>query len=417
MTQPKLKVLIIPSWYPTKKNFVTGSFFQEQAALIADNADVKVLYGKQRDICLFEFYKKRIKYKIKVQTYNCERIYADAIEPPECIAFYCDRVVGLSEKKNYYFMLFQYEIMLKELIAQGWKPDVIHAHSTDEGGIVAYKLAEMYSLPTVITEHQVFLLHQKTEFKRKKIMEALEGVTQVAAVSNHQMRCILMHNIVCNPIITGNFIDENLFGLISKSKSDKIFKIISVTYPSYIKDVETFFKSIEEVIRRGHCDVQVTVIGNNSFDDLNNANIEIYRSLASRHNIDAYCVFVPFVKRSELSAFYHESDVFVSTSIAETFGVAVREAMATGLPVISTANGGIDDTIDDSNGIKVNIRDVSAIAEAIIKIKTKQIDFDPAKIREKIVNSYGRNAFSNILLNLYKDTIKNFNDDKGKRND
>jgi glycosyltransferase involved in cell wall biosynthesis len=215
-----------------------------------------------------------------------------------------------------------------------------------------------------------------------------------------------MHDIRCNPVVTGNFVDDALFtpkprGAVRRGP----FTILSVTYPSFIKDNDTFFKAIAEVVRRGHPDIRVTVIGNNAFTDLGQANTEAFESLAEKYGVRQYCNFISFVDRAALPGYYRDSDLFVSTSIAETFGVAMREAMATGVPVVTTANGGIDDTLEARNGIRVNIRDYAALADAVIRVKTGAVVFDAEAVRQSVVEQYGREAFAAATLRLYRAVI------------
>lgn len=401
-----IKVLIIPSWYPTKKNHLTGSFFREQAILMQGMADVKVLYGRKKDIPLKRFCKKWINHAFFGASYVVERCGEEIIAPPPALGFFYDQVPRLSEGKNFSLMLFQYRIMMNELLAGQWKPDLIHAHATEYGGIMATELGRIYGIPTLITEHQLFLLHAKTEFVREKIVQSLKAANRVAAVSYHQLRTILMHDIRCNPVVTGNLIDEDLFRLKPKDAGKKdSFNIISVTYPSFIKDNETTFKAVAEVVRRGHADIRVTIIGNSAFADLKKANTDALQSLAEAHGVRKYCNFISFVDRADLPAYYRNSDLFVSTSIAETFGVAMREAMTTGVPVVSTANGGIEDTLNEHNGIKVNIRDYEAVADAIIRIKTGAVTFDPEAVRSSVVARYGKEAFAGATFRLYRAVI------------
>ncbi len=67
-----------------------------------------------------------------------------------------------------------------------------------------------------------------------------------------------------------------------------------------------------------------------------------------------------------------KSDIFVLPSIVDSFGrtegfgSVTLEAMAAGLPVIASRVGGIVDVINESNGILIEPKDVTALANAII---------------------------------------------------
>jgi glycosyltransferase involved in cell wall biosynthesis len=56
--------------------------------------------------------------------------------------------------------------------------------------------------------------------------------------------------------------------------------------------------------------------------------------------------FAGYLKDDELSAAYASSDIFVFPSAIETFGLVVAEAMAAGLPVVSSRVGGVPELIE-----------------------------------------------------------------------
>jgi glycosyltransferase involved in cell wall biosynthesis len=70
--------------------------------------------------------------------------------------------------------------------------------------------------------------------------------------------------------------------------------------------------------------------------------------------------------RQDVEDLLSGADVFVMPSLAEGNPLSLMEAMASGLPVVASAVGGIPDLIDDGvNGYLVKPRDVDQLSEAI----------------------------------------------------
>lgn len=75
--------------------------------------------------------------------------------------------------------------------------------------------------------------------------------------------------------------------------------------------------------------------------------------------------FRGYVEHSDLNMELHRADMYISTSFVEGMSNATLEAMAAGLPIISTNVGGIGNMID-GNGVVINkTADVDMIVEAL----------------------------------------------------
>ncbi len=81
------------------------------------------------------------------------------------------------------------------------------------------------------------------------------------------------------------------------------------------------------------------------------------------------------VAMRERIAFYERADIFVLPTHAEAMPISVIEAMAAGLPIISTAVGGIPEILDHGEeGLLFPAGNVKALAETIaVLVKNKQM--------------------------------------------
>jgi glycosyltransferase involved in cell wall biosynthesis len=62
---------------------------------------------------------------------------------------------------------------------------------------------------------------------------------------------------------------------------------------------------------------------------------------------------------------FHRSDIFVSPSLYEGYGMALAEAMARGLPIITTTGGAASETVPDEASLNVSPGDVAALRAAL----------------------------------------------------
>ena len=100
-------------------------------------------------------------------------------------------------------------------------------------------------------------------------------------------------------------------------------------------------------------DYEIVVVGKKLVD----TNIDLFKGPQ----------YIGHIPRSEIIKEYLSADLFVLPTIAESFGLVHLEAMACGVPVITTENCG--SVVDDNkDGLIIPIRDPIAIADAIIKI-------------------------------------------------
>ena len=80
-----------------------------------------------------------------------------------------------------------------------------------------------------------------------------------------------------------------------------------------------------------------------------------------------------FVAHDELGAYYERAAVLVAPSRREGYGMAAREAMAHGRPVVATNVGGLPDAVENgATGLLVPPGDVAALRAALVRLLADQ---------------------------------------------
>ena len=115
---------------------------------------------------------------------------------------------------------------------------------------------------------------------------------------------------------------------------------------------------------------------------------------------------VGFVPPGELGAYYERAAVVAAPSLREGYGVAVREAMAWGRPVVASAVGGLTDAVEDGvTGLLVPPGDVQALRAAIVRL------LGDADLRARL-GAAGReraprfDAAADALVEVYASTVR-----------
>jgi starch synthase len=87
---------------------------------------------------------------------------------------------------------------------------------------------------------------------------------------------------------------------------------------------------------------------------------------------DKRLLFTDFITREELRALYQTVDLFVFPSRADTLPLVILEAMASGLPVVSTLIGGIPFEVSPETGVLMEPGDPVPLAKALDRLCADQ---------------------------------------------
>lgn len=112
------------------------------------------------------------------------------------------------------------------------------------------------------------------------------------------------------------------------------------------------------------------------------------------------------ISEKDLYDYYFTSDVFISATLSEDFMITIQEAMACGLPIISSSQPYL--VKENKNGYVVGFKNPEGIKEALLKIYNKT-DIDRIRMGEeskKMADIYDYGNVANSALIEYKKLIK-----------
>ena len=134
-----------------------------------------------------------------------------------------------------------------------------------------------------------------------------------------------------------------------------------------------------------------------------------YKELSDKLGIGGRVVFAGAQKEPE--KFYASADIFVLPSIQEAFGNAVLEAMACGLPIITTEVAGASELMTDGleRFILKDPKDAKSLAEMIRELLDPELRNKLAKQVRGIAEGYPLGKNARAIEELCKRVLKEKN--------
>ena len=198
------------------------------------------------------------------------------------------------------------------------------------------------------------------------------------------------------PVIT-NGIDISVFKPKPNHTLGNKIKILTVCRLIRRKRIDILIRAVKICLERGY-NIKFSIAGHG------NLRYEL-ENLATSLNISQNVRFLGRVDAAEMPQVYQFNDLFVMSSAHEGMSNAMLEAMATGLPIITTHCEGVDELISD-NGIISPSDTPESVAESIINAITGEIHYnDLHKAAREKAKLFSWANTATQYTNLYKRVI------------
>ena len=387
-----MHILIIPSWYPTKKKPISGVFFREQAyALKKAGHQVGVIYPERKSIKKFRF--KDIKRTMQHENDG-------GIHTLRTIGWYWFPRIPHA---NATLFINDGIDLFKQYIGQYGKPDIIHAHSMLFGGVLAARIKRLYNIPFVTTEHSTAFARSLIKPWHMQYLSEVYTKTDKLITVSPELGETLNKQYDCPQGLlefVPNIVNTEFFKLSDEvqKKNDK-FIFLTVSLLTYKKRHRILLDAFGKKFSH-RANVELWIGG----DGEERTNLEAQvNDLGIKNQVK----FLGKLTREQVRQSMQSCDVFVLPSLYETFGVVLIEALACGKPVIATKCGGPECIVNDINGILVPKEDSPALGCAMEKIIRGVEKYDSNLIRKDCDERFSERAVTEKLTAIYYLILEN----------
>jgi len=343
------RVLIVPSFYPTQEAPLVGTFFRDHAQMLRGaGLGVDLVYVEVRSLRRFRFASLRAShFQSTLQLEQGVRVTRLHGWNP----FAQTTPGGLA------WAHLTANLAIRHAGLHG-HPDLIHAHNALWGGEAARIISARLGVPFVVTEHSAAVLMKSLgRLGGAYARRVWQSARRVYAVSRSLADAIEDRGIAAVGVI-GNPIDTDFFTLPGDGCPPPLDRhVLAVANLVPVKRIDHLLRSFRLAWSDDVC-ARLDVVGGGSEHA---GLVALANALGLRERVRFLCG----LDRSGVRDAMWRAACLVSSSRRETFGMAVAEALATGLPVVATRSGGVDEVLGRGIGTLVEPDDVEALAEAL----------------------------------------------------
>ena len=291
---------------------------------------------------------------------------------------------------------FRYRKMLREN-----NYDLVHAFFGFPTAWLPYRTAN--KLPYIISLRgsDVPGKHPRLKLDYKILSPLFRAIWKKAAVlvacseglKNRALRFLPSVSIDVIP----NGVDLDRFHPTEPGKEENLLNLLTVGRLSPTKRVEMLIGAVQ-ILHKTGCNVHFTIVGGGAM-------IDELKQTVSENKLSNIIEVAGRIDSEKMPQFYRQNDIFISATMQEGMSNAMLEAMASGLPIITTRCEGLEELIAD-NGIVVEESQAEAIAKAIKKVADnpqahKQMSIAARKQAEK----FSWKSVAEEYLNLYNKVL------------
>jgi glycosyltransferase involved in cell wall biosynthesis len=398
-----MNILHLLSWFPTPDDPTLGNFCVRMIDALPEDCHSVIL-----SVCDGKNMTKSFEVKeIEGAHHTHVQIY---IRPP--------KINAIRKLK----MLRMYQYGLNYIKKRFFTPDLIHLHVAYPLGQVALLWKKLFGYKYVMTEHWTIYQPQNKEVLvgglKRKIVEIANNAELIMPVSFDLQHCMEGHGVHNRFKVIYNLVNTDMFKLrqpcIDSIQHTNLRGKCSafdgvndmhvwkkhILHISTLRDEAKNFSGILRVIerlRQQRDDFELHVIHDYEAPE--------FKAFVKEHHLEDCVIFHGKKTSAEVAEAYQNADFFVLFSNFENLPCVIVEAFASGVPVLSTAVGGIAEILSPERGILIAQGDEEALLQGMIQMLDHSSEYDHEAIRQYALSTFSNDIIGKQIFEAYKEVV------------
>ena len=391
MAEKRFNILFLSGWYPNRVLPTLGNFVQKHAEAAALKNNVAAL-----SVCSDAGCKQ--KYELTENTVNnvyTVNVYYKKVQ---------HGIPFLSQLQKFIRSAKAYSIGFAAVRRKMPVIDLLHHNIVYPSGIAALYLGRKKHIPYIITEHSTVYLPEKnirlgalqTWLSKKMI----RGAARITPVSADLRDAMLAKGFEGNYEIVYNVVDTRLFHPAPPRTPGKIRFLHVSTLDDPHKNISGMLRATAALAKQ-RSDFECWFTGDG----------DPAPHIGTAKALGIYTTFAFFdgtKTTAEIAELMQHSDCFLLFSNYENLPVVIIEALASGIPVLSSDVGGIAEHITADKGLLVPAADEQALLRAMERMMTdiRSGRYNPQQLSEYARNNFSYEKVSEKFYHLYRSIIE-----------
>jgi len=388
-----VKVLFIPSWYPSDEHPTAGIFIYQQVAAVRAQHETAVLYVREAAAA---------KPPAITHEEGTAVVRAQLAMSGSATSF-PGRVWAVSA--NLTNRLYRYPRLGSEafeLLCGEWgKPEVIHVQALWPAASIARRISRRYGIPYVVTEHSEEYMPQSNRrlvrtpgVVRFLLRPLARGAARTIAVSRALADRLTELGLAVSPVVIPNVVPMIEPSPVHDAVPHSIAHV-SVMGPA--KNLDGLLQAIAK-LRQRRTDFTLTLVG----DGECRSDLE---ALSAELGLTDIVRFTGRMSTADVHAVLAQAAFTVVSSLHETFSVFAAESLMAGRPVVSTRCGGPEEFLTQQVGRLVEVNDVDALVDGLDWMLDHFGEFDPDTLHGYACEKFAPSVVAARIEQVYREAL------------